>query len=88
MISEFQALKVEMNLIIYLTAVAYFCIIGNNCRSIHTHIEVFSGTEMDERNNPNKDKENKGKLSWKKLKPLLRQKVQQIRTVNGNFFQL
>lgn len=77
-----------MNLIIYLIIIANFCIVENNCRSIHTHIDVFSGTEIDERKNSNQDKENKGKISWKKLKPLLRQKVQRIRTVNGNFFQL
>lgn len=83
--SEFYAIKVKMNLILYLIAIEYFCFGEINCRSIHIDRDAISGIEMNEDKSLNQDQENRGKMSWKKLKPILLREVQRIRTVNGKF---
>lgn len=75
-----------MNLILYLIAIEYFCFVEINCRSIHIDSEALSEIGMNEVKSLNQDQEYRGKMSWKKLKPILRREVQRIQTVNGKFF--
>lgn len=72
---------------LYLITVEYLYFAEVNCRSILIDSDVLTRTETNEAKSLNQDQEIRGQISWKKLKPILRRKVQRIRNVNGNSFK-